>query len=126
MKLERYSEAVRSLVAELAGSYLPGWRIKLEDELDDDTNLAEVGWSDHLFVATLWLSDELLGSNDQQFIAAVIVHEFMHVLMRDLRIDFMPDKEEDPEGWERWRHLEELLVERVSIAAENPTYPVVS
>ena len=126
MKVERYNARVRSLVAELAGSYLPGWRIELEDDPDDDTNLAEVGWSDHLFVATLWLSDELLAHKDQAFVAAVIVHELLQVLMRDLRDEFMPDKEKDRAGWERWRHLEELLVERVSIAAENPGYAVIA
>lgn len=119
MKLpQRYSELLRAEVDALAGEYLPGWRVTLVDRPEDGEEDCEasISWSRHTFDADLWLSLSIINAPREER-RATIIHELVHPLFRELRLAFCPDEEDDPDGYARWEHAEELIVERVSLAA---------
>lgn len=118
---KRYSPEVLRSVEYWRAALLPGWEILMVDAQDSDAtnSAAEIYWHDHRFIAELWLSDSVLQGPALQR-RATIIHEMLHPLCRELRMEFMPSIDLDPEGHERWVHLEELLIERVSLAVGDP------
>lgn len=121
--MSRYTPELRREANLLAGELLPGWQITLveerPEELDEDT-AAGTSYSEHTFHVDLWLSDDTLAEADPRELRVTLVHELLHPLFRDLREEYMPDREEKPSGHARWTHLEELVVERIALAFGFP------
>lgn len=117
----RYTPLVRAEVNDVRALLLPGWQVQLVEEppADEESPAAVIGWHDHLFTASLWLSDEVL-SGEREYRKSTIVHEMMHPLFRGLRTAFMPEEGSEDEAL--WVHLEEQIVERVALAFGDPCF----
>lgn len=108
----KYPEWFRAEVEEWRARLLPGWRLELTTDADDEDSAAWIQWQDHRDVARAWFGPEATHGGKRQR-DQLIIHEMLHPLFRDLRGAFMPDDENDFDH-KLWVHLEELLVDRIA------------
>lgn len=110
----------------------PEWRVTLVDELPEDPGYpvnAQVAADDDYLHARLWLNpDRYAPATPLGELDVTIVHELVHLLLRELRrtidlLDGQVHRDVHRLLEERFRHEEELLVERVARVVARLEHP---